>query len=311
MSDAPIRLAAFNWLSARVAEHDDVLPWNILRQGFDFKGERVSLVSVQGIFKPRACELPISIRTAADGPYDDRESSEGRFFYKYRGTDPAHPENVGLRKLMRNRIPLVYFLGLIPGRYLPAWPVFIIGDDPARRTFTIQLDDAASLEVGMLTMQGTSSDEHGQAERRRYVTRELRVRLHQRSFRERVLRAYKSRCALCRLRHRELLDAAHIIPDREGGQPEVWNGLSLCKLHHAAFDKLFVGVRPDGIIEVRRDILEEHDGPMLTHGLKQLHLNPIHQPRPVANRPDPDLLKVRYERFNQVAGDATHLGASL
>ena len=310
MGDAPIRLAAFNWLSARVAEHDDVLPWNILRQGFDFKGESVSLVSVQGIFKPRTCELPISIRTAVDGPYADREGSDGRFFYKYRGTDPLHPENIGLRELMQTRIPLVYFLGLVPGRYLPAWPVFIIGDDPAKHTFTIQLDDTTSLAVGKRAMQGTSSDEHGQAERRRYVTRELRVRLHQRSFRERVLRAYKSQCALCRLRHHELLDAAHIIPDRDGGEPTVPNGLSLCKLHHAAFDKLFVGVRPDGIIEVRRDILEEHDGPMLLHGLKQLHQNRIHQPRPVANRPDPDLLKVRYEHFSQAAGNATQLAAT-
>ncbi|MYB54371.1 MAG: hypothetical protein F4X77_19550, partial [Acidobacteriia bacterium] len=107
------------------------------------------------------------------------------------------------------------------------------------------------------------------------------------------------------------LDAAHIIPDREGGEPEVSNGLSLCKLHHAAFDKLFVGVRPDGIIEVRRDILEEHDGPMLIHGLKQLHRNPIHQPRTLANRPDPNLLRVRYERFNQAAGGAGQWAATL
>ena len=99
----------------------------------------------------------------------------------------------------------------------------------------------------------TPGHEHGGEERRRYVTRELQVRLYQRSFRERVLRAYHSQCALCRVRHHELLDAAHIVPDREGGEPGVPNGLSLCKLHHAAFDKLFVGVRPNGIIEVRRD----------------------------------------------------------
>ena len=58
--------------------------------------------------------------------------------------------------------------------------------------------------------------------RRSYAMREFRQRLHQNAFRERVLIAYRDQCALCRLRHRELLDAAHIIPDNEpGGEPVV------------------------------------------------------------------------------------------
>ena len=202
VSDAPIRHAAFSWLSERVAEHDDVLPWSVLTEGFDFKGERVPLVSPQGIFKPRVCELPLSILTAANGPYDDRASDQGRFFYRYRGADPGHRDNVGLRELMHRRVPFVYFLGLIRGRYLPAWPVFVIGDDPGRLTFTIQLDDAAVLDIDQLASLVAPVDEQVGAERRRYVTRELQVRVHQRSFRERVLRAYQTQCALCRLKHR-------------------------------------------------------------------------------------------------------------
>jgi len=302
MSDATIRRAAFDWLAEQVALHDDVLPWPVLVRGFEVKGIRVPLVSMQGIFKPRVCELPLSIRTAIDGPYDDRAGEEGRFFYAYRGTDPNHPENVGLRELRRRRIPLVYFFGLLKGRYLAAWPVFVVDDDPHALTFTIQLDDAAVLDFGVTTSSVSLSYEHGGDERRRYVTRELQVRLHQRSFRERVLRAYRSRCAVCRLRHHELLDAAHIVPDSEAGAPRVPNGLALCKLHHAAFDKLFVGVRPDGIIEVRRDILDEEDGPMLLHGLKRLHRTRLHAPRRAEDRPDPDLLEIRYERFVAAGG---------
>ena len=297
MSDATIRRAAFDWLAEQVALYDDVLPWPVLIRGFDFKGARVPLVSMQGIFKPRVCELPLSIRTAIDGPYDDRAGEEGRFLYAYRGTNPKHSDNVGLCELMRRRIPLVYFFGLLKGRYLAAWPVFVVDDDPRTLTFTIQLDDAAVLDFGVSAASVALSYEHGGDERRRYVTRELQVRLHQRSFRERVLRAYRSRCAVCRLRHHELLDAAHIVPDSEAGAPQVPNGLALCKLHHAAFDKLFVGVRPDGIIEVRRDILEEEDGPMLLHGLKRLHRTRLHAPRRAEDRPDPDLLGIRYERF--------------
>ena len=51
---------------------------------------------------------------------------------------------------------------------------------------------------------------------------------------------------LCKLRHAELLDAAHIIADaNDEGLPIVPNGLALCKIHHAAFDKNIIGISPD------------------------------------------------------------------
>jgi putative restriction endonuclease len=69
---------------------------------------------------------------------------------------------------------------------------------------------------------------------------------------------------MCRLRHTPLLDAAHILPDRdERGNPEIPNGLSLCKIHHSAYDVGILGVDPDCRIHLRSDVLEEHDGPML------------------------------------------------
>ena len=58
-----------------------------------------------------------------------------------------------------------------------------------------------------------------------------------------------------------LLDAAHIISDREDrGVPAVPNGIALCTLHHAAFDAHLIAIRPDYRIEVRQDILDESDG---------------------------------------------------
>jgi len=42
---------------------------------------------------------------------------------------------------------------------------------------------------------------------------------------------------------RELLDAAHIIPDNmPEGKSTIENGLSLCKLHHSAYDAFIIGV---------------------------------------------------------------------
>ena len=149
-------------------------------------------------------------------------------------------------------------------------PVFVVGDNPLGLTFTVAVDDARALaaepveRVSEERPPGVEDDA-----RRGYVTRLFRHRLHQQEFRDKVLRAYRRQCALCRLRHQELLDAAHIIPDTQPeGEPVVPNGLALCKLHHAAYDRHFVGIRPDYVVEVRSDVLEERHGPMLEHGLQ-------------------------------------------
>lgn len=161
---------------------------------------------------------------------------------------------------MEERLPLVYFFGLVPGKYVAAWPVYVVGDVPADLRFSIAVDDA--LHVGLLGGGVGVVREEGEEARRRYITAVVRRRLHQRAFRERVLTAYRHACAFCRFRHEELLDAAHIIGDTEAaGQPVVRNGISLCRLHHAAFDRHFLGVNPDFRIEVRRDLLEEENGP--------------------------------------------------
>jgi putative restriction endonuclease len=145
--------------------------------------------------------------------------------------------------------------------------------------------------------------EEEEGPRRRYATARVRQRIHQSAFRERVLRAYQNQCSLCRLRHSALLDAAHIIPDTEPqGEPTVRNGLALCKIHHAAYDRMFIGIRPDRIVVIRRDVLEETDGPMLQHGLKDMHGLRIHVPRPQRNQPAGEFLEWRYQRFLERQG---------
>jgi putative restriction endonuclease len=296
-----VRRAAFAWLSEQEELHDDVLPRDILSRGFVFKDERVPLVGPQGIFKPRIMELPLSITTVANERYTDTFNSDGLLNYKYRGPDPNHRDNVGLRELMRRRQPLVYFNALIPGKYLASWPVFVVGDDTASLTFAVAADDKFSLDKLTASAPGVASDSETQI-RRGYVTAVVRQRIHQRAFRERVIDAYRRQCALCRLRHQELLDAAHIVPDSAPeGEPVVSNGISLCKLHHAAFDKYFISVRPDYVIEVRRDVLLERDGPMLRHGLQGMHEQRIQVPGRVDQRPDREFLERRHKRFLELA----------
>lgn len=301
--DSAIRLKAFDWFALQCGAEDQLITRAKLEEGFLFDGQRVQLVGPQGIFKPRACDWPLTITSVAPGrgPYDDSFGPDGLIHYKYRGSDPNHHENRGLKEAAWRQIPLIYLRGIVVGEYLPVWPVFIVGADDTTLTFTVAVDDASAAEA-FIHEEGTKPDREdlATAGRRQYITRSTRVRLHQRDFRERVLRAYRRQCTMCRLRHPELLDAAHIIADTDvGGEPLVTNGLALCKLHHAAFDQNFLGVSPDYELKVRSDLLAERDGPMLLHGLQGLHGKLIQIPRNAEYRPDRERLAERFERFKR------------
>ncbi len=296
-TDQAVRNAAFEFLDQQVQRHGEVLPWRTLTQDFLFNGIRVPLLGAAGIWKPAILDLPISITTAPpksskEAPYDDGVRSDGLLTYRYRGDSPSHPDNVRLREAFRRGVPVVYFLGIDKGLYRPFWPTVIVEDHPADLHIAVALYEGA---VGVTGLGGLPDD---QLPEKSYARRLTLQRLHQPAFRERVLRAYQRCCAVCRLKHAELLDAAHILPDSHArGLPVVTNGLALCKIHHAAFDAQILGVRPDHVIEVRADILEEVDGPMLRYGLQEMHGGVLHLPKRLEDRPDPTGLEERYELF--------------
>jgi putative restriction endonuclease len=266
--------------------------------GFRFEGERVPLVSQQGIFKPAVLDLPISIRTTyrapgEERPYEDEVDESGYLLYRYRGTDPRHYQNQWLREVMQQGLPLLYLAGVAKGRYMPSVAT-IIEDHPESLTFGVLL---VTMDVGSIgTLNAAAVDP---VTRRHYLAL-VQQRVGQARFRETVLDAYSSKCTVCRLRHRELLDAAHIVSYAEGGTHQTSNGMSMCKIHHAAYDSDIVGVRPDGVAEVRRDVLEETDGPMLRHGLQEVHGVRLWLPKSPAKRPSMEALEKRWERFRGV-----------
>ncbi|MCY3552141.1 MAG: HNH endonuclease [Candidatus Poribacteria bacterium] len=60
-------------------------------------------------------------------------------------------------------------------------------------------------------------------------------------FRQAIMRIYDYTCAACQLRivtmdGESVTEAAHIIPFKVSGNNDVRNGISLCQLHHWAFD---------------------------------------------------------------------------
>jgi putative restriction endonuclease len=303
--DSRVRLAAFTFLAEQSRVHGDELPHHVLARGFNFEGQRVPLLGPQGIFKPAVLpEMPLTITTAPTvtgrvRPYDDEIGEDGVLSYRYRGTNPNHHENVGVRTAMHRRAPLIYLHGVAKGWYVAAWPVFVVADDPARLTFTALVGSQPVHLSGPASLADMAAESE---DLRRYATRTTLVRLHQRSFRMRVIIAYRQRCSICRLRHQELLDAAHILPDgHPKGRPVVPNGLSLCRLHHAAFDAHVLGVSPDLEVQVRGDVLKEKDGPMLLHGLQGFHGARIQVPRADHLKPDREFLAERYELFRKAS----------
>lgn len=252
----------------------------------------------RGIWRPRGFHAALSIKTTYTGegqpaPYEDGVGRDGLLRYKYEGDNPELWTNVALRRAMAERLPVVWFIGIAKSRFVATAPVWLIGEEPQNRQFVLALEPGQRA----LYEPGEQPDE----DLRRYAERISKQRLHQPMFRGRVMVAYGQRCAICRLNHADLLDAAHIVSDAEDlGAPIVANGLALCKIHHAAFDRNILGVRPDLVVQIRRDILEESDGPMLRHGLQDVHGQPLSVlPTRQADQPDPGRLELRWDAFQK------------
>lgn len=289
-----LRLAAMDWLTSFGA--DATFRYEQLA-AFRFNGDRVPLTDRgRGIRKPAGMAAALSISTVFTPPkevppYADTEGADGMLRYKIRGGNPEQADNVALRNAMIGGLPLIWFVGVSSGVYLPRYPVHLVVEEREKNQFVVALDQVQRQLI-------TAPDQEVSADDRRYSEAITMQRLHQPLFRARVLEAYERRCAMCRLRHASLLDASHILDDKHSmGQPVVPNGLALCKIHHAAFDQNIIGVNPDLEIAVRRDILAEVDGPMLRYGIQALEGERLSAPRQRHSSPDKERLEIRFQEF--------------
>ena len=304
VADTLMRMTAFTHV-LKLSETQNNISAEELRRGFTFEGERIPLVNPQrGIFKPKQMQYLLSVRTVFPRPgkrvwYDDQRQVHSQIFesreavdYAFMGKNPDAADNRWLHEAFENRVPVIYFLGVAPGLYQAIIPTYISGWDAnalkARIVFGIQ-DQADYVAPESVN-------------ERRYALQTVKQRLHQASFREAVITAYNGRCALSGLPEQRLLDAAHIISDKDErlGQPVVPNGLPLSKIHHAAFDAHLIGIDPDYRLHVSERLLDLHDGPMLD-ALKQLDGGILHLPKRAKDYPDRDRLSLRYEQFKVAA----------
>jgi putative restriction endonuclease len=303
--DRALRLAAFREVR-RLADVNGELTSKDLRAGFFFEGRRIPLINPQrGIFKPTQMPFLLSIRTVYPRPgarvwYDDQRQVHRQIYegdeavdYAFMGQEAEAAENRWLREAMQNAVPFIYFLGIAPAIYRALIPTFVIDWDAGalKARMAFRAEEEADLGVPQTAVE------------RRYALRQVKQRLHQASFREAVITAYRGRCALSGLREPVLLDAAHIIEDRNEplGQPVVQNGVPLAKTHHAAFDAQLIGIDPDFRIHVARRLLEQKDGPTL-EALKRLNSNRIYLPARTVDMPDRDRLATRFEKFKERHG---------
>jgi putative restriction endonuclease len=286
--DELLRQTAFLALDALRARFGDDLPRDGLGEGFVFDSARIPFFNPQkGIHRAQRQRGPaaLSIFTSKNSPYDDARTEDG-FWYAYRAGDIDQPDNRALRAAFLTGAPVIYLVGTGVG-YQALYPTYVVEDDVHARRVRITVGAFRHGEAVLPAEDGE----------RRYAVREARVRLHQSRFRGIVLPAYSNSCAICRLKEPRLLDAAHIAPDLdEMGAPIVSNGLSLCSIHHRAYDEDLMGIDPDYRVHISRRLLEEDDGPMLDV-LKGFHQAPIVLPHSPAKRPDRDRLAVRFERF--------------
>lgn len=270
--DDQLRAAAFAWLRELLNRSGGVVTRHQLRE-FTFEGRRISLEQhMRGIRHIDGHPAALSILTThsespEDRPYEDGLGEDGYPRYKWQRAAIEAADNVAVREAIRLRKPLIWFVPVAKGHYEPLFPVWIVDEEPSERQFVVALDEAmaASWQNDVFY---SAPDLVG---RREYALSVVRRRLHQPLFRRQVLAAYRQRCALCRLHHPELLDAAHIKEDTDGGLPVVPNGIAMCAIHHRAFDAHVMGIRPDYVIEIQREVREEQDGPTLQHALQGLH----------------------------------------
>lgn len=286
---ARLRLAIFAELEQRADARGGFLKGPELLN-FRVGGFRIPLIDrARGIRNPIEFDSTLSIVSSADGPYNDAVGADGLLRYDFQARDPMGGDNRKLRQAMTTETPIILFEKPSAGIYVPVIAVHVIDEDRTAGHFVIATDEAV--------WRSYRSGAENPIEKR-YVEQLVRRRVHQPVFRARVIIAYSQTCAVCRLKHPELLDAAHIIADAdETGLAAVTNGMALCKIHHAAYDRNLMGVSADYVVHINRALLDEVDGPMLRHGLQDMHGTVLTVPARKSDRPSRENLAARFATF--------------
>ena len=289
------RESLFNKVIELANAHDGMLSRQELSE-FVYQEEVVRLIDPQGgIWNPGASwtaspalSATLSINTTLSGIYDDQEVADGLWRYDYQ-SGGVEGKNTKLRKAWELQLPIIWFRQQEIGRRYVPYLVYVVDDFPEFGYCLISPDLSLSLAI-----------KTGDEIQKRYALREMKQRLHQPAFRARVLSAYGVRCAVCNLQMGALLEGAHITPDSDpNSSTKVNNGISLCTIHHSAYDAALLGIDTDFSIHVRADVMQESDGPMLKYGLQEMQGKDLILPSQQDHWPDLSRLSHRFHEFEE------------
>lgn len=283
-----LRELIFQRLSELVAENGVVSRSQL--ESLQVGGQSHRLIDQgRGIRNPKDMLATLSVVSSPDGPYSNAEVGDALLLYAYQ-KDSTAGDNLKMRRAIELGLPIILLRKIRPSVYVPVFPAYVIQDDTVNRQFVIALDQS---------LTSVSDPLHLKPIEREYAKRAMKQRLHQPEFRGRIMLAYGQKCTVCTLKHGKLLDAAHIVgDDKPHGLPLVENGLSLCKIHHAAYDSNLLGISPDYVVRINSELMEEVDGPMLQHGLQAMDGRTLALPKRRADRPSKERLAERFEEFS-------------
>jgi HNH endonuclease len=113
-----------------------------------------------------------------------------------------------------------------------------------------------------------------------------------------VRKAYGGYCAMCGLDF-TLVEGAHIVPvAAPGSRDEVWNGLALCRNHHAAFDSFMLYVDPvSRRIRLHPEVVRQGPHSAGCKAFVESTFPTLVLPARRVDRPRDDMFVKRYEFF--------------
>lgn len=303
------RQAAFQQVQMLMTKYGYLTSKDLI-EGFKYMGYSVRLNAPQrGIWKPRSFSELLSIQTiyskTGRGQYQDQHTnpegirSGNVIEYSFMGHDEddyQRPANQQLLQACNNKTKVLYFIGIAPQKFLP-FITLLSGWNREKKKIDVGIfDDFQSKNILLDTYHDIDYDI-----KKRYAPYMVKQRLHQGSFRVALLDAYNCKCALSKLPEPQLLDAAHIIPDKDVkyGSADVENGILLSKTHHAAFDAHLLGIDRDYNIHISKRLMDLKDGPIL-EALRSLDNVKIPSlPRSSKDYPSQDRLAERFKVYRQ------------
>jgi putative restriction endonuclease len=195
------------------------------------------------------CGVTVSVLHTGRSYPDDL--SEASLLYHYPSTNRPRGRDVAEIEATKNAARLgLPILALIPSSVPDTHKIrrgWVKSWDDESRTFLIVFDLAAQPPLGDET-DGDSEPFEPLAPPRQRTRRLAAQRTDQPKFKFAVVKRYGPSCAVCDFAVPEALDAAHIVPDKNGGSIDPRNGLVLCATHHRSYDAGLFEIEPGTLL---------------------------------------------------------------